>query len=149
MKLEESINIAVPPDKVWSVITQRENVFKVDRLIKRFDFVGEKHSGVDTMFYMEKETVGRLIRSLCIFTKWEENKKLAFHQFLGNDVKGMKVEYTIETTETGSRLIMMHEVTMPYWIIGMIIEFFAVRPVMKQVGPEIVANIKKLAEAQN
>jgi hypothetical protein len=148
MKLEESIDIAVPPDSVWPMITKRENVFKVDRLIKKFDFVGEQPSGIGKMFYMEKEIEGRLIRSLCIFTEWEENKKLAFRQFLGGDVKGMQVAYTIEATKTGSRITLMHEVTMPYWIIGKIIEMLAIRPVMKEVGPEVVANIKKLAEAQ-
>ena len=147
MKLEESIDVAAPPENIWPVITKRENVFKVDRLIRRFDFVGEQHSGLGTMFYMEKETDGRLIRSLCIFTEWEENRKLAFHQFLGGDVKGMQVAYTIEATKTGSRITLMHEVTMPYWIIGKIIELLVIRPVMEKVGPEVVANIKKLAEA--
>ena len=147
MKLEESIDIAAPPENIWPTITKRENVFKVDRLIKKFDFVGEQPSGVGKMFYMEKETEGRLVRSLCIFTEWEENRKLAFRQFLGGDVKGMQVSYTIEATKTGSRITLVHEVTMPYWIIGKIIELLAIRPVMKKVGPEVVANIKKLAEA--
>jgi len=147
MKLEESIDIAAPPKNVWPAITRRENVFKIDRLIKKFEWVGEKHSGRGAMFYMEKETEGRLIRSLCIFDEWKENKKIAFHQFLGGDVKGMKVAYTIKPTNQGSTLLLMHEVTMPYWFIGKIIELLVLRPVMKKVGPEVVANIKKLAEA--
>jgi len=147
MKLEESIDIAASPENIWPVITKRENIFAVDRLIKKFDFVGEQPSGVGTMFYMEKENEGRLIRSLCIFTEWEKNRKLAFRQFLGGDVKGMQVSYTIEATKTGSKITLMHEVTMPYWIIGKIIELLVIRPVMEKVGPEVVANIKKLAEA--
>jgi len=146
MKLEESIDIAAPPENIWPVRTKRENVFKADRLIKKFDFVGEQPSGVGKMFYMEKETEGRLIRSLCVFAEWEENRKLAFCQFLGGDVKGMQVAYTIEANKTGSRITLMHEVVMPYWIIGKIIELLVIRPVMKKVGPEVVANIKKLAE---
>lgn len=147
MKLEESIDIAAPPENIWALITKRENVFKVDRLIKKFDYVGEQRSGVGAIFYMEKETQGRLIRSLCMFDSWEDNQKLAFHQFLGVDVKGMRVKYTIEATKTGSRLRMMHEVTMPYRIIGKVIELLVIRPVMVKVGPEVVANIKKLSEA--
>jgi hypothetical protein len=146
MKLEESIDITAPPENIWAVITRRENVFAVDKLVKRFDYVGEQSSGVGAIFYMEKETQGRLIRSLCIFDEWEDKQKLAFHQFLGSDVKGMRVQYTIEATRTGSRLRMMHEVTMPYWIIGRVIELLVIRPVMAKAGPEVVANIKKLAE---
>jgi hypothetical protein len=59
----------------------------------------------------------------------------------------MQVAYTIEATKTGSRITLMHEVVMPYWIIGKIIELLVIRPVMKKVGPEVVANIKNLAEA--
>ena len=59
----------------------------------------------------------------------------------------MQVSYAIEATKTGSRITLVHEVTMPYWIIGKIVELLAIRPVMKKVGPEVVANIKKLAEA--
>jgi hypothetical protein len=147
MKLEESIDINAPPENIWPVITRPENVFKVDRLIKKFEFVGDRQSGAGAMFYMEKETEGRLIRSLCVFDEWEENKKLAFHQFLGGDVKGMKVAYTIISTSAGSILLLMHEVTMPYWFIGKIIELLVLRPIMKEMGPEVVANIKKLAEA--
>ena len=39
MKLEVSIDISAPPESIWPVITRRENVFKVDRLIKNFEFV--------------------------------------------------------------------------------------------------------------
>jgi len=147
MKLKESIAIAAPPENIWPMIAKRENVSVVDPLVKRFDFVGEQHSGVETIFYMEKKTDGRLIRSLCKFTEWEENKKLAFHQILGGDVKRMYVAYTIEPIERGSRLTLVHEVVMPYWIIGKIVELLVVQPVMKKVGPEVVANIKRLAEA--
>jgi carbon monoxide dehydrogenase subunit G len=147
MKQEESIDIATPPENIWPLLTKRENVFAVDPLVKRFDFVGEQHSGVGTTFYMEKKTDGRLIRSLCTFTEWEENKKLAFHQFLGGDVKRMYVAYTIEPIEGGTRLTLVHEVVMPYCIIGKIVELLVVQPVMKKVGPEVVANIKRLAEA--
>ena len=147
MKLKESIAIAAPPENIWPMIAKRENVSVVDPLVKRFDFVGEQHSGVGTMFYMEKKTDGRLIRSLCTFTEWKESKKLAFHQILGGDVKKMYVAYTIEAIEKGSRVTLMHEIVMPYWIIGKIVELLIARPVMKKVGPEVLANIKRLAEA--
>ena len=146
MKLEESIDIAAPPEKIWPLLVKRENVFAIDPLVKSFDFVGEQQSSAGTIFYMEKKTDGRLIRALCKFTEWDENKKLAFHQFMG-DVKRMHVAYTIEATEKGSRLTLVHEVVMPYWIIGKIMELLVVRPLMKKVGPEVVANIKRLAEA--
>ena len=82
-----------------------------------------------------------------MFDEWEENRRLALHQFLGGDVKGMRVAYTIEVTKMGSQLGLMHVVVMPYWVIGRIIELLVIRPVMAKVGPEVMANIKRLAEA--
>jgi len=41
----------------------------------------------------------------------------------------------------------VYEVVMPCWVIGKIIGFLVVRPIMKKIGKEVMANIKKLAEA--
>ena len=55
MKKKESIDIAASSEKVWPLLVKLENVFAIDHLVKRFDFVGEQHSGVGTMFYMVKK----------------------------------------------------------------------------------------------
>ena len=54
MKREESIDIAAPPEKIWSLLVKRESILAIDPLIKSFDFVGEQHGGVGKMCYMEK-----------------------------------------------------------------------------------------------
>jgi len=59
----------------------------------------------------------------------------------------MQVAYTIEAAKTGSRITLIHEVIMPYWIIGKILELLVLRSVMNEVGPQVVANMKRLAEA--
>ena len=144
MKREASIDIAATPEKIWSLLVERDSILAIDPLIKVFEYVGEQHGGVGKMCYMEKESSGRLIRSLCRFTEWEENKKIALDQFMG-DVTRMQVAYTIETTVGGSRLTLMYEVVMPYWIIGKILELLVLRPVMNAVGPQVVTNVKRLA----
>jgi hypothetical protein len=146
MKREVSIDIAATPEKIWSLLVKRESILAIDPLIKDFEYVGEQHGGVGKMCYMEKESSGRLIRSLCRFTEWEENKKIALNQFMG-DVTRMQVAYTIETTVGGSRLTLMYEVVMPYWIIGKILELLVLRPVMNAVGVQVVTNVKRLAES--
>jgi carbon monoxide dehydrogenase subunit G len=56
MKREESIDIAAPPEKIWSLLVKRESILAIDPLIKSFDFVGEQHGGVGKMCYMENES---------------------------------------------------------------------------------------------
>jgi len=52
----------------------------------------------------------------------------------------------LKLPKKGNRLTLVHEVAMPYWVIGKIIELLVVQPMMKKVGPEVVANIKRLVE---
>ncbi|HJX69631.1 MAG TPA: SRPBCC family protein [Dehalococcoidia bacterium] len=145
MKAQGSIEIAAPPEKIWALLTKRETMLQSFPWCERFDFVGEQRSGVGSMFYMVQKVDGRTERHLCEVTEWEENKKLAFHQVLG-DVKKLEVVFTIEATETGSRFALVYNATLPGWIIGKIIELFVGKRFKKE-AEEDLANIKRLAEA--
>ena len=145
MKVERSIEIMAPPEKIWSLITERENLLRWHPRAQRFDFIGEQHSGVGATFYMVGEMNGRPMRSVCEITEWQENKKFAFHEVLGM-TKKFDAVYIIEATETGSRLTMMWDTVMPYGIMGKImLLFFGKQWVSMTDG--MLANIKRLAEA--
>ena len=145
MKIHRSIEIAAPPEKVWPLLTKRENLLQWHPNSKRFDFIGEQRSGVGALFYMEGESGGRLMRSVCEITELQENKKFAFHEILGMTRK-FDATYTIEATEKGSRLSIMWDTVMPYWIIGtMMLLLFGKQWVI--MTNTMLANVKKLAEA--
>jgi len=144
MKAENSIEIAAPPEKIWSLLTERENLLKWHPRAQTFDFIGEQRSGVGATFYMVGKSDGRLMRSVCEITDWQENKKFAFHEILGM-TKKFDAAYTIEATETGSRLTMMWDTVMPYWIIGSIMLLFF-RKQWVEMSDQMIANIKSLAE---
>jgi len=59
--------------------------------------------------------------------------------------KKFDAAYTIEATETGSRLTMMWDTVMPYWIIGNIMLLF-LRKQWVKTADQMMANIKSLAE---
>ncbi len=145
MKVERSIEIMAPPEKIWSLITERENLLRWHPRAQRFDFIGEQHSGVGATFYMVGEMDGRLMRSVCEITEWQENKKFAFHEVLGI-TKKFDSAYTIEATETGSRLTMTWDTVMPYGIIGKIMLLFFGKQWVTRTD-EMLVNIKRLAEA--
>ena len=144
MKAENSIEIAAPPEKIWSLLTERENLLKWHPRAQTFDFIGEQRSGVGATFYMVGKSDGRLMRSVCEITDWQENKKFAFHEILGM-TKKFDAAYNIEATETGSRLTMMCDTVMPYWIIGNIMLLFFRKQWVKTTD-QMLANIKSLAE---
>ena len=144
MKAENSIEIAAPPEKIWSLLTERENLLKWHPRAQTFDFIGEQRSGVGATFYMVGKSDGRLMRSVCEITDWQENKKFAFHEILGM-TKKFDAAYNIEATETGSRLTMMWDTVMPFWIIGSIMLLFF-RKQWVEMSDQMIANIKSLAE---
>ncbi len=144
MKVEHSIEIAAPPEKIWPLITERENILQWHTEAQTLDFIGEQHSGVGATFYMVGKSDGRLIKSVCEITEWQENKKFAFHETLGM-TKKFDASYTIEATETGSRLTTAWDTVMPYWIIGSIMLLF-LRKQWVKMSDQMMANIKSLAE---
>jgi len=145
MKVEKSIEIAAPPEKIWSLVTERENILQWHPRAQRFDFIGEQHSGVGATFYMVGKSDGRLMRSVCEVTEWQENKKFAFREIWGM-TKKFDAAYTIEATETGSRLTMMWDTVMPYWIVGKIM-LLLFRKQWVEMTDQMLANVKRLAES--
>ncbi|MCK4387238.1 MAG: SRPBCC family protein, partial [Dehalococcoidia bacterium] len=143
MKVEKSIEIAAPPEKIWSLVSERENLLRWHPRAQRFDFIGEQRSGVGATFYMEGKSDGGPTRSVCEITEWQENKKFAFHEILGM-TKKFDAAFTIEATETGSRLTMLWDTVLPYWIIGKIMLLFF-RKQWAKMTDQMLTNIERLA----
>jgi len=59
--------------------------------------------------------------------------------------KKFETRFTIEPTETGSRLTMFWDTVMPYWIIGQIMLLLMGRQWV-EMSEEMLENIKNLAE---
>jgi len=146
MKFERSIEIAAPPQKIWPLIFQPENLLQWHPTAQRFDVVGDQRTGEGATFYMEVKSGARLTRHVYMVTGWQENKKFAFHQILG-DLKRHDALWTIEATEKGSRLTVAFDMGLPYWIIGKIMGALFVRKQMEKELEGELANIKRLAEA--
>ena len=145
MKVEKSIDIKTPPEKLWPLLVKRENLLKWHHNAQEFDFIGDKHSGVGAKFYMVGKSGRRPMRSVCEFTEWEENKRVAFREIWGM-TKKFETRYTIEPTKTGSRLTIFWDTVMPYWTIGQIMLWLMGKQWVK-MSEKMLENIKKLAEA--
>lgn len=78
MKIQRSIEIAVPPDKIWSFLIEPEKIMKWFTLLQKFEYTSKQRSGVGTSFYYEEKSGGRLMKLNYAVTEWVENKRLAF-----------------------------------------------------------------------
>jgi uncharacterized protein YndB with AHSA1/START domain len=146
MRVQRSIEIAAPPEKIWPFLVEPEKILKWCITLEKFEYTSEQRSGVGTPFYFEEKAAGRLMKLNFAVTEWVENERLAFSMTSGDFVKGYEQRWTVEATPSGSRFTFMERIELPYGIIGKLLGLFARRGSEAIVG-EMLAELKSLAEA--
>jgi len=146
MKVQKSIEIAAPPEKIWPFLVEPEKILNWCITLEKFEYTGEQRGGVGTPIYFEEKAAGRLMKLNFVVTEWVENERLAFSMTSGNFVKNYKQRWTVDATPSGSRFTFMEEIELPYGIIGKILGLFARRRSEAVIG-EMLAKLKSLAEA--
>ncbi len=144
-RVERAIEIAAPPEKVWQFITEPEKLLQWGNL-KQFEFMSEQRDSVGTPFYVvAEESGGRLRKVDCIVTGWAENDRFAFRG-TARGIKRLDSEYLVKANESGSKLTITEDVTLPWGIIGKIIGWLFVCKRMQKDIEGKLANLKKLLE---
>jgi uncharacterized protein YndB with AHSA1/START domain len=146
MIVQKSIEIASPPDKIWSFLIEPEKIMKWCYPIKNFKYTGEQRSGVGTPFYYEEKSV-QLMKLNFKITEWVEKQKLAYKMTSGNFVKGDEIKWAIEATPSGSKFTYFEEVTMPWGFLGKFIGLFAQSGLKAEVN-KMLPILKSMAEAK-
>lgn len=145
MKVQGSIDIAAPPEKVWRFLVEPDRILKWYTLLQKFEYTSEQRTGVGTTVYME-EKAAVLMKLNFTVTDWAEAKTLTFRMTSGNFVKGYEQTWTLEPTPSGSQFILAEDVTMPYGPLGRLLGAFG-RSSSERHVKEILAKLKALAEA--
>ena len=145
MKVQKSIEIAAPPEKIWHFLVEPENILKWCITFRKFEYTGEQRSGVGTPFYIEEKAGGPLMKLNFAVTDWVENEKLAFRMTSGTGVKGYEQAWIVETTPSGSRFTFEENVEISFGIIGKILGLFAQFGSQASVK-KMLAKLKSLAE---
>ncbi len=146
MKVQRSIEIAAPPEKIWPFLVEPDNILKWCITFKKFKYTGEQHSGVDTPFYVEEKAGGPLMKLNFKVTDWVENERLAFSMTFGTGVKSYEQRWTLEATSSGSTFTFTEQVGLPFGVIGKLIGAVVKRSSEAHVK-EMLTRLKGLAEA--
>ena len=146
MKIQRSIEIKAPPEKIWPLMIEPEKILKWFNLLQKFEYTGDKRDGVGTTFYYEEKSSGQLMKLNYMVTEWVENEKLAFNVTSGSLKKDDQV-WSIDTVPSGSRFTMYEDLEMPMGIIGKIIGTLFGGMMIGKNMEKILANLKRLAEA--
>jgi len=146
MRVERSIEIAAPPEKIWPFLVEPDKILKWCITFQKFEYAGGQRSGVGTPLYIEEKAVPMPLMKLNFtVTDWAENKKLAFKMSSGTGVKSYEQSWNIESTPSGSRFTFMEEVELPFGILGKFIGVVGQRSSVATVG-KMLPILKSQAE---
>ena len=145
MRVERSIEIAAPPEKIWPFLVEPEKIMKWFTFLRKFEYTGEQRSGVGTPFYYEEKSGPQLMKLSYMVTEWVENKRLAFVMTSGTLKKDDQI-WSLEAIPSGSRFTMTEDAEMPWGIISKILGALLAGMVGKNIE-KILGNLKSLVEA--
>jgi len=145
MKVQKSIEIAAPPEKIWPFLVEPEKILEWYIPLQKFEYTSEQRSGMDTPIYFEEKAAGRLMKLNCVVTEWVENERVAFSMTSGNMVRSYGERWTVEATPSGSRFTFMEQAEFPYGIIGKVIGAVGQR-LSGATVEEMLTKLKSLAE---
>ena len=147
MRVQRSIEIAAPPEKIWPFLIEPDNILKWCITFKKFEYTSDQHSGVGTPLYIEeKASPMPLMKLHFMVTEWVENERLAFSMTAGTGTKGYDQSWTIEAIPSGSRFTFVENFILPLGIVGKLIGPLAARGSAATVKKMLVI-LKGLAEA--
>jgi uncharacterized protein YndB with AHSA1/START domain len=146
MKVQRSVEIKAPPEKVWPWLIEPDKIMKWFTLLRKFEYTSEQRGGVGTTFYYEEKSGGQLLKMNYKVIEWEENRKIAFGVMSGSLKKDDQV-WSIDSTPTGSRFTMFEDLDMPMGIIGKFIGALFGQMMIGKNMEKILGNLKNLAES--
>jgi uncharacterized protein YndB with AHSA1/START domain len=147
MRVESSVEIAAPPEKVWPFLVEPEKVLKWCITFRKFEYTSEQRSGVGTPLYIEEKVSPMPLMKLNFkVTEWVENERLAFSLTSGNLTKGYDQSWTVEAIPSGSSFTFSEDFKMPFGVIGKLMGVVG-RSSSEAHVREMLSKLKGLAEA--
>ena len=146
MLIRMSVDIEAPPEKVWPYLVEPEKTMQWFTALKVFEYTSENHEGVGSTFYWKEEANDRIYELNFVTTEWIENEVFGYRMTSGDFFKSYDERWEIEPTAEGCRFTFNDHIEFPYGPIGKIIGLFAASG-SKKTGSEVLANLKRLAEA--
>ena len=146
MRVQKSIEIVAPPEKVWPFLVEPEKVLQWCITFKRFEYTGNQRGGIGTPLYIEEQAGGGLTKMQFEVTEWKENERLALRMVSGANYGTYHQQWSLERSPSGSRFTFMEEIELPFGVIGKLLGLVAQRTSLATVG-KMEAKLKALAEA--
>jgi uncharacterized protein YndB with AHSA1/START domain len=121
MKIEKSIEIAAPPERIWPYFVEPEKILQWSITFKEFRFTGDQQHGVGAPIYIEEKASGPLMKMDFEITEWVENERIRLKMISGAPLKSYEQLWTLQPTATGTVFTFFEEIVFPLGILGKLI----------------------------
>ena len=145
MKVERSIEIAVPPEKIWSFLAEPEKILEWYIPLQKFEYTSERSCEVGAPLYFEEKVATGVMKLNCEVTECVENERFAFKMTSDNMMKSYEERWSVEATPSGGRFTFAEQGELP-GIFGRLIGPIAERSSGGTIE-KMLAKLKSLAEA--
>ncbi len=145
MHVRRSVEIAAPPERVWPLMVEPEDIKRWYPSLRTYEYEDSGRRGLGAHVYAEEKATGPLMKLHFEISDWVPDRQIALHLVSGTGVKGYDQTWTIEPVASGSRFTFEETVTLPYGILGRLIGWVGQRSSESHVE-EMLATAKALAE---
>ncbi len=124
MKIQESIEITAPAERIWPYLTQPKRVLQWASSFKQFQYEDDRPGGVDARLYLEEQPgSGPLMRLHTVITDWVEDERLSMRMVSGEGAAAHALHWSIKPVPTGSLFTYTEEVQLK-GLLGRLLELF-------------------------
>jgi uncharacterized protein YndB with AHSA1/START domain len=146
MQVHQSIEIAAPPERIWPLLVEPDNVLKWYPTLTTYRYEDAAQGGPGARVYAEEKASGMLMKLHFEISDWVENRTVSLHMVSGTGVKGYDQRWAMEPLPSGSRFTFEEHVELPYGPLGRLIGKVGQRSSETHVK-EMLAKLKAMAEA--
>jgi len=145
MRVRKSIEIAVPPEKIWPYLVEPEKILAWFITLQNFEYTSQQHTGVGVRFCWEEKARGSPIKLSFVINEWVENERFAFSNVTTNAENGYELTWILASTPRGSRFTFAEELELPFGNIGKILGVLARCREKYDIGKRL-GKLKRLVE---
>jgi len=142
-RIEKSIEINVPPEKIWPII-KWENVPQWFETVKKVEWTSKEQNTVGSTFHVIQEAAGSKMEADDEITEVVENEKMAFRTISGNTTASGSV--TLSPTKSGTKVTITEDYELPYSILGKLIDKLRVHKALEKAIENALLKLKGTME---
>jgi uncharacterized protein YndB with AHSA1/START domain len=143
-RLELTIIVAAPPERVWAVLEDLEGQGRWMVDVRQLKVTSELKRGVGTVMRVTSTLFGLpIVRDVMEVTAWEPARRMEVRhrgQFHGAGA------FTLEARGAGTEFTWTEEIQPPFGVVGAAAFALAVRPHLRRVFMRSMENVRRLAE---